>query len=154
MRTLVLFCLFYSSFSFSQTKIYRGEYANFTELTYTITNKVIRRMTSSNWGNDIMFVQGNKVYSDAFKSDCRYTIVGNKVYKGDSDSPFNLLYEMKDGQFFQASNSSLNRCIYTLHNKQIFVGDSRSTFECLFTVEFDETVNNKEILMFLSIAPY
>jgi len=154
MRTLVILCLLFSSFSFSQTKIYRGEYASFMELIYTISNKVIRRMASSNSGNDIMFLNGNKVYSDAFKSECLYTISGNKVYKGDSDSPFNLLYEMKDGQFFQASNSTLNRCIFTLYNNQVFVGDSRSTFECLYTVEFDENVNNKEILMFLCLAPY
>ena len=154
MRTLVLLFLLISSFSFSQTKIYRGQYTNFTDLSYTISNNAIRLMTSSTWGKDIMHVNGNKVYFDSFKSDCRYTIVGNKVYKGDSDSSFDLLYEMKDDQFFQASNGSLNKCIFTFNNNQIFVGDSRSTFDCLFSVEFDENVNNNEILMFLCLAPY
>ena len=111
-------------------------------------------MTSSLWGNQIYFFRDNKVYSDNFYNNCLYTIVGSKVYRGDSQSVFDVIYEVDQNKLIQVSSSSLKKCIYTLYSNKIFIGDSKSTFDCLFSVEFDPVVNNNEILLFLCLAPY
>ncbi len=155
MKSVVLFLfLFLSTSLFSQTKVFRGERTNFNDIVYSISNQKVKRMTSSVWGTDILFIRGNKVYDDSFRSNCIYTIVGNKIYKGDSNSVFDLLYEVENNQFFQVSTGSLDKCLFTLNNNQIFVGDSRSTFDCVFSLETDEEVNNSLMLVFLCLAPY
>lgn len=154
MKGLVILFLFVSPFLFSQTKVFTGERANPNDIAYTISNKKVERMTSSLWGNDVMFIKGNKVYGDSFGSVCFYTIKENKVYRGDSDSVFDLLYEIDNGKFYQTSSGSLRKCVFTFSNNQIFVGDSRSTFDCIFSVRLDENVNNSLLLVFLCLAPY
>lgn len=155
MKGLIFFLfLIYSSTLYCQTKVFRGERTNFNDIVYSISNESVKRMTSSVWGNEKFYIRGNKLYTDAFRSTCVYTIIGNKIYKGDSDSVFDLLYEIEDNQFYQVSSGAIRKCLFTFVNHQIFIGDSRSTFECVFSVEVDNTVNNSLALVFLSLAPY
>lgn len=154
MRFLFIFLLFLNTSLFAQTKIYRGERPNQNDLIYTISNQKIVRNTNSLWGNDWLIIRGNKMYDAAYTSRCLYTIVGNKIYSGDSDSVFDLLYEFENGKLYQISNSALRKCLFTLSNNQIFIGDNSSVFECVFSVELDENVNNAELLLFLCLVPY
>jgi hypothetical protein len=146
--------LFLSTFSFSQTKIFRGEYSYPNNLIYSITNQSVEKMNSSLWGKEVLFLKGRKVYDDSFRSNCVYTIEGNKIYRGDGTSVFDVLYEYDNGKFYQVSSGSLRRCLFTLSNNQIFIGDSTSTFDCVFAIELDTEVNNSVLLIFLSLAPY
>ncbi len=153
MRLLLLFSLFPTLF-FAQSKIYLGERPNPQDLIYQVSSSKVIRMNSSIWGTDVLFIKGNEVFDDSFRSNCLYTIEDNKVYKGRSTSTFDVLYELDNGKIYQVSNSSLRRCIYTFSNNQIYVGDSRSTFDCLFNYQVDKTIENNELLLFLAIAPY
>ena len=153
MRLLIIF-IFFPFLFHAQSKIYRGDRPNQNDLIYQISSKKITRMTSSLWGNDVLVVRNNEVFDNSFNSTCRYTIEGNKIYRGQSNSIFDLLYEVDNGKVYQVSNSSLKKCIFTFSNGQIFVGDSTSTFDCLFSFETDKNVVNNEILLFLAIAPY
>jgi hypothetical protein len=154
MRFLWIIFLFIHLSLFGQTKIFRGDRANPNDLIYSITNQKVERMTSSLWGNDLYLIRGNKIYDAAYNSRCLYTIVDNKIYNGDSDSIFDLLYEFENGKFYQVSNSALKRVVFTLSNNQVFVGDSFSTFDCLFSFDVDESVNNSELLLLLCLAPF
>jgi hypothetical protein len=111
-------------------------------------------MTSSLWGKDVLFIRNDCVFDDSFESNCRYTIVENRVYLGQSTSIFDLLYEIENGKVYQISNSSVKKCIFTFSNNQIFIGDSSSVFDCLFSFEVDNSVVNNEILLLLAIAPF
>jgi hypothetical protein len=111
-------------------------------------------MTSSLWGNEVLSIRNNQVFDNGFNTDVRYTIEGNKVYRGQSTTSFDLLYEVENGKVYQISNSSLKKVIYTFQNGRIYIGDSTSTFDCLFSYEVDNQVFNNEILMFLAIAPF
>lgn len=153
MRLLIVFFLF-PVLLFAQSKMYRGNRINQQELIYEISSNKVVRMNSSVWGRDVLFIRNNEVFDDSFYSNCMYTIEGNKIYKGKSNSIFDLLYEFENGKIYQMSNSSLKKCIYTFYNGQIFIGDSKSTFDNLFCFELDNSIKNNELLLFLAIAPY
>lgn len=154
MKHIWILFVFVQSFVFAQSKIYRGERVNSSELVYTITQNSIQKMSSAVWGKEVYFIQGNRVYDDSFRSNCVYTLEGNKIYRGNSNSVFDLLYEFENDKFYQVSNSALRKCMYTLSNNQIFIGDSQSIFDCVFTVEIDPKINSSALLLFLCIAPY
>lgn len=139
---------------FAQSKIYRGERPNQNDLIYQITSSKITRMNSSLWGTDILTIRNNEVFENTFNSTVRYTIEGNKIYKGQSNSVFDLLYEIENGKVYQVSNSSLKKIVFTFDDGRIYVGDSTSTFDCLFSYELDNKVLNNELLLFLAIAPF
>lgn len=154
MKQLWFLFLFLSSVAFSQTKIYRGEYTQANKLIYSITNQSVEKMNASLWGKQILFFNGRKVYDDSFRSNCVYTLEGNKIYRGDGTSVFDLLYEYENGKFYQLTSGSLRKCLFTFTNNQIFIGDSQSTFDCVFSVELDAEINNSLLLVFLCLAPY
>ncbi len=154
MRFLWILFLLINLSVFGQTKIFRGDRVNPNDLAYIISNQKIQRMSSSLWGNDLYIIRANKVYDAAFSSRCLYTIEGNKIYNGDSDSIFDLLYEYENGKLYQVSNSSLKRVVFTLYNNQVFIGESTSTFDCIFSVQIDNQVNNSELLLLLCLAPF
>lgn len=140
--------------SFSQTLVYRGDRANSNDLIYQITPRKIARMNNSLWGNDVLFIRQNEVYEDVNYFTCRYTIEGNKIYKGQSNSVFDLLYEIENGKVYQVSNSSLRKCLYTFRKGEIFLGDSTSAFDLLFNFSLLEDSPENELLIFLAIAPF
>lgn len=154
MKQLWFIFLFLSSVAFSQTKIYRGEYTQSNKLIYSITNQSVEKMNASLWGKQILFFNGRKVYDDSFRSNCFYTLEGNKIYRGDGTSVFDLLYEYENGKFYQLTSGSLRKCLFTFSNNQIFIGDSQSTFDCVFSVELDAEISNSLLLVFLCLAPY
>lgn len=111
-------------------------------------------MANSLWGKDILFIRQNEVYEDINYFTCRYTIEGNKIYKGQSNSVFDVLYEIENGKVYQVSNSSLRKCLYTFRNGEIFLGDSTSSFDLLFNFSLQDDSPETELLIFLAIAPF
>jgi|TARA_R110000737_G_scaffold350964_1_gene391661 hypothetical protein len=153
MKSLII-VLFFPCVIFAQSKIYLGDRPNRNDLIYQITENKITRMSTSLWGTDILTVRNNQVFDNSFNSNVRYTIEGNKVYRGQSTSVFDLLYEIENGKVYQISNSSLKKVVYTFSDGRIYVGDSTSTFDCLFSYELAYSGLRNEILLFLAIAPF
>ncbi len=154
MKGLIALFLFVTTFSFAQSKIFRGEIPNPHDAVYVFDNQGVKRLNSALWPSQLYYFRGNKVFADKYMGECLYTINDNKIYRGDSNSFFDLLYEYENGSFFQVSSNSLKKCLFTLHNNKIYVGDSKSTFDCIFSVQFDASVNNNELYLFLCLAPY
>jgi hypothetical protein len=153
MRYLTLIFLLPFVF-FAQSKIYRGDRPNQNNLIYQVSEKKITRMTNILWGKEVLFIRNSEVFDDSFNSSVRYTLEGNKIYRGQSNSIFDLLYEIENGKVYQISNSSLKKCIYTFDSGRIYIGDSTSLFDCLFAYELDSELLNNEVLLFLAITPY
>lgn len=86
-------------------------------------------MTNPSFGKDMLFIENNKIYADRSKFDCLYTIAGNTVYKGDSQSVFDAIYRLENNKVELIDGSAFRKVIYTLSDGGIYLGDSTSSFD-------------------------
>jgi hypothetical protein len=102
---------------------------------------------------DVLYIKNNVVYlkERMFYSDVKYTVSGDKIYRGNSTSTFDLLCTLVDGKLYVGDGRSTSDCIYTLKNGIIYQGDSTSTFDKFMAYECDEAML---IWVALMILPY
>jgi len=102
---------------------------------------------------DALYIKDNVVYlkERMFFSDVKYTVSGNKIYRGNSTSTFNLLCTLVDGKLYVGDSRSSMDCMYTLKNGIVYKGDSTSTFDKVLAYECDESML---IWVLVMILPY
>ena len=59
------------------------------------------------------------------------------LYKGDSNSDFDIAYKIENGKVYHG-NSSFSRVVYyTIYDNKVYVGQGTSSFNCLYTISFN-----------------
>ena len=154
MRLLILSILLLTLFpSYSQTTVSLGDQKIQSNKLYEIRGNQVVRFTSGIFSDPIFYLDGNRVFSDIYKSKCLYTIVQNKIYRGDSRSSFDLIYELKGDKLLLKTGDIFEKCIYTITDQQIFIGDSNSTFDAVFTLELDVNLPLHKLIVAILIGP-
>lgn len=146
--------LFVVTISFSQTKIYRGDFKSLSNLVYEIKSDQITRVTDGTFRSPIFYREGNMIYFGRTKSftEVMYRIQDNQIFQGNSNSSFNLLYTFVDNKVYLGEGRFGQKVLYTIVDGKIYLGDSTSTFDLIMSYDLD----NEQDLIFLVavISPY
>lgn len=102
---------------------------------------------------EVLYIKNDVVYlkERMFYTDVKYTVSGNKIYRGNSTSVFDLLFTLTDGKLYIGDSGSSMDCLYTFKNGIIYRGDSTSTFDKFMAYDSDESML---IWVALMILPY
>ncbi len=102
---------------------------------------------------EVLYIKNDVVYlkERMFYTDVKYTVSGNKIYRGNSTSVFDLLFTLTDGKLYIGDSGSSMDCLYTFKNGMIYRGDSTSTFDKFMAYDSDESML---IWVALMILPY
>jgi hypothetical protein len=151
MRFIPFLLLFVSLNSFGQ-KVYMSDRKFSNDLIWEREQQTIYR-NSPTGRVDVLFIKNDVVYlkERMFYSDVKYTVSGNKIYRGNSTSVFDLLFTLTDGKLYIGDGSSSMDCLYTFKNGIIYRGDSTSTFDKFMAYDADESML---IWVALMILPY
>lgn len=151
MRTLFFIFLVTSFSSFGQ-RVFLSDRKFSSDLVWEIEEQTIYHFSPVG-RVDALYIKDNVVYlkERMFYSDVKYTVSGNKIYRGNSTSTFDLLCTLVDGKLYKGDGRSSIDCMYTLKNGIIYKGDSTSTFDKFMAYECDESMLIWVVLM---ILPY
>ena len=151
MRIFPILLLFVSLNSFGQ-KVYLSDRKFTNDLIWEREEQTIYRNNPSSRAG-VLFIKNDVVYlkERMYYSDAKYTVVGNKIYRGNSTSVFDLLFTLTDGKLYIGDGGSSSDCLYTFSNGVIYRGDSTSTFDKFMAYDSDESML---IWVALMILPY
>lgn len=148
---LPLFC-FLGSLGFSQTYVYLGNQQSMSNRVYEIQSEEVVKYTSGIFKETQFRQEGSKIFVGRSGFQCAYTVDGNKIYKGDSYSPFDLVYELKGNKVYLHTPGMFEKCIYTFDKGSIYWGDSTSNFDLVLSYSQDATPE-QIILILVAIGP-
>ena len=148
----LVFTLLVTSFSSFGQKVFLSERKFSSDLVWEKEEQTIYH-NGPTGKVDALYIKDNVVYlkERMFYSDVKYTVSGNKIYRGNSTSTFDLLCTLVDGKLYVGDGRSSMDCMYTLKNGIIYKGDSTSTFDKFMAYECDESMLIWVVLM---ILPY
>jgi len=149
---ILFFILFVTSFSSFGQKVFLSDRKYSSDLIWEKEEQTIYHIGPSG-RVDALYIKDNVVYlkERMFFSDVKYTVSGNKIYRGNSTSTFNLLCTLVDGKLYVGDSRSSMDCMYTLKNGIVYKGDSTSTFDKVLAYECDESML---IWVLVMILPY
>ncbi len=100
----------------------------------------------------VMLPAQTRIYSghSANRSDCLFTIRGDKVYEGNSANYSDCLFTMVDGKIYTGNSTNYPDCLLTIKGNEVFRGNSTNYSDCLASV--DGIV--KYALIAVLIGPY
>ena len=151
MKIIPILLLFISLNSFGQ-KVYLSSRKFTNDLIWEREEQTIYRNNSAGRA-EVLFIKNDVVYvrERMYFSDAKYTVVGNKIYRGNSTSVFDLLFTLTDGKLYIGDGGSSSDCLYTFSNGVIYRGDSTSTFDKFMAYDSDESML---IWVAIMILPY
>ncbi|MFM9984307.1 MAG: hypothetical protein ACKVOK_03695 [Flavobacteriales bacterium] len=121
MRVLLAFVFLACSGAFtqlhSQTFIYTNQWMSFDSMLVSLTNGRV-------------LPQHSQMQSDAI-----LTVLGDKIYKGNSTSGFDVLYTFSEGKLYSGDSTFLTDLLYTVQGGSIYRGDSTFPLDCLYTYQ-------------------
>ena len=151
MRFILVILSLVSLASFGQ-KVYLSDRKFSNDLIWEREQQTIYR-NSPTGRTEVFFIKNDVVYvkERMFFSDAKYTVSGNKIYRGNSTSVFDLLFTLNDGKLYIGDGRSSMECLHTFKNGIIYRGDSTSTFDKFMAYDGDESML---IWVALMILPY
>jgi len=154
MRLTLLFFLFLPFAVLTQTKVFVGKDKFPNDEIYEIKNNIVYRVNNPASKVEYLFIENGKVYFKDRKSftDIKYSYSKSAIFKGNSISTFDQLFELKDGKLYVGSSNFSSDCLFTLKDGIIYKGDSTSTFDAFMS--YDLVNPDDLILIAMLISPY
>jgi hypothetical protein len=151
MRILLGFFILIAFTSFGQ-KVYLSDRKFSNDLVWERDQQIIYGNTSAG-RVEVLYIKNDVVYlkERMFFTDVKYTISGNKIYRGNSTSTFDVLFTLLDGKLYIGDSRSSMDCLYTFKNGVIYRGDSTSTFDKFMAYDSEESML---IWVAVMILPY
>ena len=140
MKFILVILFLVSLASFGQ-KVYLSDRKFSNDLIWEREQQIIYRNSPSG-RTEVLFIKNDVVYvkERMFFTDVKYTVSGNKIYRGNSTSVFDLLFTLTDGKLYIGDGRSSMDCLYTFKNGIIYRGDSTSTFDKFMAYDGDESM--------------
>ncbi|MBU2018270.1 MAG: hypothetical protein KJ941_01380 [Bacteroidetes bacterium] len=142
-----------SVISWSQTTVYLGDQKIPAKKIFEIKNGEAKKISLGAFPETIFYFDDNQIFEDRFKSKCLFTLQGGNVYRGNSTSSFDVIYQLRNGKFLLQTGDIFEKCIYSFSDNQVFIGDSKSSFDVIFSFEADKNEPIHLIVLALLIGP-